>query len=640
MRCSGRGVVLVLAVVALSLPASRAAAQPEYKVVHSFSGADGSSPAAALLRASDGYFYGTTEIGGLYDKGTIFRVDESGAGFRVIHDFDGSDGKQPTAQLVEPAPPDGYFYGTSCLGGAHSAGTVFRVDATGDGFEVLRQMDPATDGEEPCTALTIAPDGRLYGTTYSGGAHNFGTIYGLARTGEDFDVILDCDSSSCAYPSSGVVAGPDGRLYGAHYNTLLLPTGHVFRIETDGTGYTPLGGDLGTYSSPLSFGSDGLLYGAAMMDLFRMDTSGSNFLTRFAPGASSLREGPEGRIYGTMIAGGQHFGGTIFRIDFDTDLFVETIHDCGGDGSAPASPPILGADGAFYGTTMQGGEHDEGVVYRLTLIPIYVMTPPSGPAAGGTRAEVYAWNFHDGATLEVGGVQTGDQVVDTNQRTITGTLPPLAPGRLHDVRILDPDGTFGTRRGMYFADFLDVPIAHPFHFWIEWLMRSGVTAGCGGGLFCPEAEVTRAQMAVFLLKAKHGAGFVPPPCEGLFADVSCAPEPDFAADWIEQLSREGITSGCGTGVYCPDASVRRDQMAVFLLKALRGSTYVPPVCFGIFDDVPCAPEHAFAADWIEELYHSGITSGCSLSPLRYCPGAAVARAQMAAFLVEAFDLNQ
>jgi len=264
----------------------------------------------------------------------------------------------------------------------------------------------------------------------------------------------------------------------------------------------------------------------------------------------------------------------------------------------------------------------------------------SAPAAGGTRAEVYAWNFHDGATLEVGGVQTGDQVVDTNQRTITGTLPSLAPGRLHDVRILDPDGTFGTRRGMYFADFLDVPIAHPFHFWIEWLMRSGVTAGCGGGLFCPEAEVTRAQMAVFLLKAKHGAGFVPPPCEGLFADVSCAPEPDFAADWIEQLSREGITSGCGTGVYCPDASVRRDQMAVFLLKALRGSTYVPPVCFGIFDDVPCAPEHAFAADWIEELYHSGITSGCSLSPLRYCPGAAVARAQMAAFLVEAFDLNQ
>ena len=81
-------------------------------------------------------------------------------------------------------------------------------------------------------------------------------------------------------------------------------------------------------------------------------------------------------------------------------------------------------------------------------------------------------------------------------------------------------------------------------------------------------------------------------------------------------------------------------MAIFLLRGLRGSDYVPPTCTGIFDDVPCAPIPAFAVDWIEELWRSQITAGCSTAPFRYCPEALVPRQQMAVFLTTTFGLNQ
>jgi hypothetical protein len=91
-----------------------------------------------------------------------------------------------------------------------------------------------------------------------------------------------------------------------------------------------------------------------------------------------------------------------------------------------------------------------------------------------------------------------------------------------------------------------------------------VTRGCGGGKYCPDAPVTRAQMAVFLLRKRHGAAYAPPTCTGTrFADV---PAGSFACDWIEQLATEGLTSGCDPSRYCPGAPVPRDQMAIFLTE--------------------------------------------------------------------------
>jgi beta-lactamase superfamily II metal-dependent hydrolase len=182
--------------------------------------------------------------------------------------------------------------------------------------------------------------------------------------------------------------------------------------------------------------------------------------------------------------------------------------------------------------------------------------------------------------------------------------------------------------------FNDVPNTYWAWSYIERLYNAGITGGCSTSplMYCPGSVVTRDQMAVFLLKGKHGSSYVPPTATGDFLDV---PANYWAAAWIEQLAVEGVTAGCGGGNYCPSTPVTRDQMAVFLLKAKHGSGYVPPKATGIFQDVPT---NYWAADWIEQLAAEGITSGCSTTPMRYCPGTPVTRDQMAVFLVKNFNL--
>jgi hypothetical protein len=178
--------------------------------------------------------------------------------------------------------------------------------------------------------------------------------------------------------------------------------------------------------------------------------------------------------------------------------------------------------------------------------------------------------------------------------------------------------------------FTDVPTGQQFYAFIENLFHNGITGGCGAGIYCPTSSVTRAQMAVFLLKAQHGANYVPPTCTQIFNDVTC---PSQYADWIEQLYNEGVTAGCGNGDYCPNNPVTRQQMAAFLLRAKYGSSYAPPACTNVFTDVACP---SLFADWIVELYNEGITGGCGVGI--YCPTNPNTRGQMAVFLVKTFGL--
>jgi hypothetical protein len=184
------------------------------------------------------------------------------------------------------------------------------------------------------------------------------------------------------------------------------------------------------------------------------------------------------------------------------------------------------------------------------------------------------------------------------------------------------------------ATFGDVPTSYWSWQFIETLAKNGVTAGCGSGNYCPLAVVTRDQMAVFLLRGEHGGSYVPPAVGGTtgFGDVLTS---HWAAAWIKQLAAEGITAGCGGGYYCPGYAVTRDQMAVFLLRAKHGSSYVPPAATGVFQDVPTS---YWAAAWIEQLAKEGVTTGCSVTPKNYCPSSWVTRDQMAVFLVRAFSL--
>jgi hypothetical protein len=126
---------------------------------------------------------------------------------------------------------------------------------------------------------------------------------------------------------------------------------------------------------------------------------------------------------------------------------------------------------------------------------------------------------------------------------------------------------------VYLAEFNDVLLGSYNSDYIQGLVDDRITAGCGGGNYCPDVPVTRAQMAVFVWKGQHPEQ-APPACTppGTFADVPCPG--GFAVDYIEGIYAEGITAGCGNGDYCPDASITNAQMAVFLVKAF-GIPYLP-----------------------------------------------------------------
>jgi hypothetical protein len=175
--------------------------------------------------------------------------------------------------------------------------------------------------------------------------------------------------------------------------------------------------------------------------------------------------------------------------------------------------------------------------------------------------------------------------------------------------------------------------SNPFRSYIGGIVANGLTVGCGGPNYCPLNPVTRQQMAVFLLRGKYGLCYTPPPCTGtVFADVPCAG--NGFAPWIEALANLGITGGCGGPNYCPTNPVNRQQMAVFLLKALEGSSYAAPACANpTFTDVPCS--NPFSS-WIYELALRQITGGCGTDT--YCPANPVIRQQMAVFLVKTFSL--
>ena len=155
-------------------------------------------------------------------------------------------------------------------------------------------------------------------------------------------------------------------------------------------------------------------------------------------------------------------------------------------------------------------------------------------------------------------------------------------------------GTVKTWRLHVGESFPDVLVGDTFYPFVETLFHNLITGGCGGGNYCP-TTVTRAQMAVFLLKAVFGAGV--PAAAGhrtVFADVPCrsSSSPPGSSTSRPKASREAAATA--TTARPP---VTRAQMAVFLLKAEHGSSYTPPPCAGVFGDVPCP---AFA-DWIEQL---------------------------------------
>ena len=284
-----------------------------------------------------------------------------------------------------------------------------------------------------------------------------------------------------------------------------------------------------------------------------------------------------------------------------------------------------------------------GGVYRLDPVsspgPIVTSLSPASVIAGDPAFEltVNGSNFVEASVVRWNG---SDRTTTFQSSTVlTASIPAsdIASSGSAQVTVFTPAPGGGTSSALTLdinTTFLDVPNSYFAYAYIEAVHNAGVTAGCDVRLYCPAAPTTRAQMAVFLLKAEHSSSYVPPACAGVFGDVAC---PSLFADWIEQLAAEGVTAGCQLlpPLYCPNASVTRAQMSAFLLKAEHGSSYVPPACTGVFGDVACP---SLFADWIEQLAAEGVTAGCQASPPLYCPSNPVTRAQMAVFLTKTFGL--
>jgi len=288
--------------------------------------------------------------------------------------------------------------------------------------------------------------------------------------------------------------------------------------------------------------------------------------------------------------------------------------------------PVTVEDGARIAVT---ATDPAGNTSELSQRIIFSMNPSSGPADGGRPLTINGTDFADPTTAAIGGVSV--PITFVNDHQLYTSSPLLPAGTVNDIVVTTPDGTTGTLVKGWVSDFLDVPEAQQFHAFVTTLVSNAITVGVGGGLYGVDQPTLRQQMAVFLLKSRHGLCYVPPPCTGTFGDVPC---PSTFANWIEQLAVEQITGGCGGGNYCPTTPVRRDQMAVFLLKAEHGSSYVPPDCAGTFTDVPCPSTFA---NWIEQLAGEQITGGCGGG--NYCPLTNNTRGQMAVFIVKTFKLQ-
>lgn len=146
-------------------------------VIYSFAaGGDGNFPSSTLVMDSAGNLYGTTDSGGTHGSGTVFKIDASG-NETVLHSFGASgDGATPIAGLIKDKA--GNFYGTTDAGGAFGSGTVYKIDGSGN-ESVLYSFTGGADGSRPDAPLRMDSTGNLYGTTLTGGASGLGTVFEL-----------------------------------------------------------------------------------------------------------------------------------------------------------------------------------------------------------------------------------------------------------------------------------------------------------------------------------------------------------------------------------------------------------------------------------------------------------------------------
>jgi len=370
---------------------------------------DGSNP-NALIQGADGNFYGTTQSGGQYDQGVMFKLTPSGVE-TVVHSFAGGpdDGAVPQGLILGS---DGNYYGTTLAGGSSacagpeaggnrtqsSCGTVFKITPAGV-ESLVYSFGGGVDGGAPSPSLVQASNGDLYGAASAGGARGNGVIFQLTLAGVETVLYSFAGGSGDGAQPASLTLGTDGNLYGVTTYGGPSNDGTVFSATLGGVEtvlHSFTGGSDGELpAAPLVEGSDGNFYGTTPFGgtstnpssrcqhgcgtVFRITTAGvETVLYAFGGGIANganpdggLIQVSDGNFYGTTSSGGNAGCtggcGTAFTI---TPVGVETVlHFFGAtssDGLAPAVGLIETVDGNFYGITPFGGQFDAGTLYSMT----------------------------------------------------------------------------------------------------------------------------------------------------------------------------------------------------------------------------------------------------------------------------------
>lgn len=348
-------------------------AQSTMDVLHSFGAmAQPATPSyGTLLEMQDGTKYGTTTAG----AGAIYKLSPDGLGgfsLSVHYSFSGPDGRKPYGGLIDGG--DSFLYGVTYHGGGAEAGTVFRIDL--DGRLTTLHSFLGTDGANPWAGLLDIGDGNLYGTTTTG------TVFRLAKNGASFQTLRTFQPGEGTNPR-GTLAYFDGFLYGTTNSGNGYPSdyGTLFRIRPDGTGFARLHvfKFLSTGGQPqggLLAGPDGSIYGTTQLTskVFRFDpaTGILSVLHSFtsaegSPANGGLALGDDGWLHGTTSGGGASLAGTLFRIHPQTLVFELLRSFSTATGKIPLAGLVKGGDGFFYGTASTSGPLPlgAGTVYRV-----------------------------------------------------------------------------------------------------------------------------------------------------------------------------------------------------------------------------------------------------------------------------------
>ncbi len=369
----------------------------------SYHNADGSEPLAALTSLGHGVFEGTTFKGGPNGGGVIFFLQEANGFFSVYHAFyqhNGPNnhlGANPFGAPVEARNAD-LFVGSAYNGGDGSAGVVYLIKNGSLGARYFPQGSTGHYYKGAHPGLVIQADNNnFYGLCHDGGKYGGGTIFGYAPSYQiGIKVALNSSLGTNPFPGVGLLQASDGLLYGTAYSGGTNNLGTVFyygltgRIENPlGVSHSFTGPDGANPAATLIQGKDGRLYGTTAHGgtdnqgvVFAIDPATKAFtLLHSLSGLNgrhpqaALVQASDGLLYGTVAYGGAGGTGTVFRMAPKPPYHFTVIYsfsplDRNGhnpDGAFPAAALVEGTDGRLYGSATVGGPNGTGTLFALDV---------------------------------------------------------------------------------------------------------------------------------------------------------------------------------------------------------------------------------------------------------------------------------